>query len=68
MRYILLAILLVFILSFTVNGKIKEGLEQDYMELALECLYNAKKDDRMTPYQLISLDDAIRYGEYIKNI
>ena len=67
---ILLAILLIIVLSFTKKeGFVNPSDYHDYyMGLAVECLESAKKDVRMTPYQIISLQDAVTYGNYIKNI
>jgi len=61
----MIAILFFFILFFFST---KEGFEDDYMTLVIASLLSARKDSRMTPTQIIAIEDGLRYAQFIKNI
>ena len=46
----------------------KEGMENDYLSLAIESIHSASQDSNMSDDQKIALQDAYRYANYIKNI
>jgi len=62
---VLLIVLLLFLLTFCIP--LKEGLEDDYLRLAIKAIQSAKNDVRMTKGQKIALDDALSYANYIKH-
>jgi hypothetical protein len=47
---------------------LKEGMEEDYLSLAIQSIEAARKDKRMSEAQQIALEDALNYADYIKNI
>lgn len=58
--------LLLFVLLLFVSTR--EGMEEDYLSLAIKSIESATKDNRMTSAQQIALEDALTYAQYIKNI
>jgi hypothetical protein len=59
--------LVLLLLTFMVHLK-KEGLEDDYLGLAIKSIETAMEDERMKKEQLFALQDALTYANYIKNI
>lgn len=62
---VLLIVLLLFLLTFCIP--LKEGLEDDYLRLAIKAIESSKNDVRMTDDQKMALDDALSYANYIKH-
>ena len=62
---VLLIVLLLFFLTFCIP--LKEGLEDDYLHLAIKAIQSSKNDVRMTDDQKIAIDDALSYANYIKH-
>jgi hypothetical protein len=71
--FLILCILLLSVLSFLVKSKSKsksekEGMEDDYLSLAIDSIQSASQDPTMNSDRKIALEDALRYANYIKNI
>jgi hypothetical protein len=62
---ILFVVILFFIGTFFI--RVKEGLEDDYLNLAIRAVESASRDPRMTSKQKIALEDALSYANYIKH-
>jgi hypothetical protein len=46
--------------------RLKEGLEDDYLNLTIRAIESAQRDSRMKDKQ-IALQDALSYANYIKH-
>ena len=55
-------------MSFSVKEYEYEGMEDDYLSLAIDSIQSASQDPTMNPERKIALEDALRYANYIKNI
>lgn len=64
---ILIGVVLLLVLTFFIHPY-KEGLEEDYLTLAIKSIQSATKDKKMSKDQIIALKDALSYAEYIKYI
>jgi hypothetical protein len=62
---ILLFVIVLFVGTFFI--RVKEGLEDDYLSLAIHAIKSAQRDSRMSPKQQIALQDALSYAKYIKH-
>jgi hypothetical protein len=58
---------MVILLIGTFFIPLKEGLEDDYLSLAIHAIKSAQRDSRMSPKQQIALQDALSYANYIKH-
>jgi hypothetical protein len=58
---------MVILLIGTFFIPLKEGLEDDYLNLAIYAIKSAQRDSRMSPKQQIALQDALSYANYIKH-
>jgi hypothetical protein len=63
---------MVILLIGTFFIPLKEGLEDDYLSLAIHAIKSAQreyahKDGRMTDTQKFALQDALSYANYIKH-
>lgn len=66
---LLVAVFLWIILLFTKKeGMSEDYLSNDYLPRAIESIKAAMRDTRMKNSQLIELQDALSYANYIKNI
>ena len=64
--------LVILLLIGTFFIPLKEGLEDDYLSLAIRAIKSAQreyahKDGRMTDTQKFALQDALSYANYIKH-
>jgi hypothetical protein len=48
--------------------QVKEGFEEDEMNLIITSLASARKDKRMRPDQKMAIEDALRYTQFIKTL
>lgn len=58
-------VVLLLFLTFLIDSS-KEGLEEDYLNLAIKSIESAIKDQRMNKEQKIALEDALSYANHIK--
>jgi len=63
----ILLVIVILLLIGTFFIRLKEGLEDDYLNLAIHAIKSAQRDSRITPKQQIALQDALSYANYIKH-
>lgn len=63
----ILLVMVILLLIGTFFIQLKEGLEDDYLNLAIQAIKSAQRDSRMSPKQHIALHDALSYANYIKH-